>query len=280
MTAIDFYSLLKAERAKNKQKPTQSPQKIEFHFPLVSKPDDIAPFQIGTTPSIFYIPNWISTDEEVAIVRQIDTREDDEKGWQQLTRRRLKMYGGVPVNHSEGMLGEKIPEWVGTVFKELGKLEVFRVREKKLNHVLLNEYQDGMGIAAHKDGPLYEDLVAILNLEGTAVMNFFREKDKSPFQSVFLERRSLLIFMGDSYFDYYHHIQDKKEDHIDENIVNTHLAGVNVDDKICRGERRLSLTMRIVKFVVEKDLSVETPQQKEEMIRRERFFYQSISEKV
>jgi len=179
------------------------------------------------------------------------------------------------------MIPEKIPVWVQAIFDELQKLEIYSKREKKLNHVLLNEYQEGMGIDAHKDGPLYEDVVAILNLEGTAVMDFFLEKECSTKQSIFLDRRSLLIFMGDSYYNYYHAIEEKKFDKTDDNFINCNLSGINLNDIIERSERRLSLTMRIVKFVAVQDLSVtDSPQQKEEMLRRETFFYKSISEKI
>jgi len=280
MTAIDFHSLLRAEKIKQKASVSRIPNETNFQFPLTPKPDKITPFQVGTIPYLFYIPNWISREEEQEIVRKIDSKNDT-KTWQSLTRRRLKMYGGVPVNHSSGMIPEKIPVWTQAIFDELQKLEVYRTRGKKLNHVLLNEYQEGMGIDAHKDGPLYEDLVAILNLEGTAVMDFFQEKECSTKQSIFLERRSLLLFMGNTYHNYYHAIEEKKFDNIDDNIINCNLSGINLNDRIERGERRLSLTMRIVKFVAEQDLSVpESPQQKEEMKRREMFFYKSISEKI
>jgi len=43
------------------------------------------------------------------------------------------------------------------------------------NHVLLNEYQFGQGIASHKDGPLYHNVVAVLNLGSSAVIDFFSE---------------------------------------------------------------------------------------------------------
>jgi len=85
--------------------------------------------------------------------------------------------------------------------------------------------------------------------------------------------------MGEAYQNYYHEIEEKKFDKIENNVVNCNLAGIQFNDNIQRGERRLSLTIRTVKFVG--DLSVpETPQQKEEMFRRETFFYQSISEKI
>ena len=41
------------------------------------------------------------------------------------------------------------------------------------NHVLINSYNRGQGIAPHQDGPLYEPLVAILSLDGPALLQFW-----------------------------------------------------------------------------------------------------------
>jgi len=153
-------------------------------------------------------------------------------------------------------------------------------RKIKLNHVLLNEYQDGMGIAPHKDGLLYEDFVIVLSMGGNAVIDFFLKEDNSSRFSVCLASRSLLIFTGDVY-QYYHEITERSADTIDNFIVNCTETGLNVGSVIERGDRRLSLTIREVKRICDKDTNIpETAEQKEEMMRREQVFYSSISEKV
>jgi len=42
------------------------------------------------------------------------------------------------------------------------------------NHILLNSYEEGQGIAPHKDGPLYENKVAIISLGSADDLHFWR----------------------------------------------------------------------------------------------------------
>uniref|UniRef100_A0A6B2LER7 Fe2OG dioxygenase domain-containing protein n=1 Tax=Arcella intermedia TaxID=1963864 RepID=A0A6B2LER7_9EUKA len=238
----------------------------------------------------------MTPSEEESVVHNIDAKEQfatingksellsdtAATKWRSLTRRRLKMFGGVPVAYGGGMMPTPCPDWVMELFGIMEKIKRDLGREDKFNHVLLNQYNDGMGIGAHKDGPLYEDIVFVLNLGGPAAIKFFEnEKDKdSRSWSVFLEERSLLIFSGDAYNNFYHEIEDTQEDVIDSTFLNIPLTRVNIGDVIKRNPRRLSLTVRTVKLVSSVDSFMETPEQKAEMIRREQAFYQSISEKV
>jgi len=187
------------------------------------------------------------------------------------------MYGGVPVNHSNGMIPEKLPSWLEVIFCEIRKLGVFSTGP---NHVLLNEYLNGQGIGPHRDGPLYHNTAAVLSLGGSAVIEFLNQNTVS--HSLFLEGRSLLLFMDSAYDSLLHQIQDIKQDELHKDICNLHLLdGKKEGDTIPRGNSRLSLTMRtVVQVSGGSDFSERaiTPEEKHEMIRREAFFYKSISE--
>lgn len=47
------------------------------------------------------------------------------------------------------------------------------------DHVLINKYEPGEGILAHKDGPLYQPFVCILSLGSSAILNFSRKISKT-----------------------------------------------------------------------------------------------------
>lgn len=70
-----------------------------------------------------------------------------------LTRRKLKVYGGIPVLY-DGMVCcqftgthlqilEPMPKWVQSVINQLNKL---RPANLPGNHVLFNQYEEGQGI--------------------------------------------------------------------------------------------------------------------------------------
>lgn len=155
---------------------------------------------------------------------------------------------------------------------------------------------NGQGIGPHKDGPLYHNVAAVLSLGGSAVIDFFHEKNEENRESLFLEGRSLLVFIGDAYDSVFHEIKDTTQDKIHKNIVNLHLLKGKRDeikllhftetfqegDSIPRGNSRLSLTMRtVVQVSGSTDFAsrVTTPEEQQEMKRRAAFFYKSISEK-
>lgn len=59
-------------------------------------------------PSVFYIPSFLSEQEEDSILKQIDNTPKPK--WTQLSNRRLINYGGVP--HKNGMIAEDLPNWL------------------------------------------------------------------------------------------------------------------------------------------------------------------------
>jgi len=98
--------------------------------------------------------------------------------------------------------------------------------------------------------------------------------------SLFLEGRSLLIFSEQVYDNFFHRIVERNDDEIDNTIINRHLIGRKIGEVVPRSDSRLSLTMRTVIHVKPRDISLpESPEEKEEKLRRLAFFYRAISEK-
>ncbi|XP_029386724.1 putative RNA/DNA demethylase ALKBH6 [Echeneis naucrates] len=100
----------------------------------------------GALPTVYYIPDFISEDEESYLLQQV--YKSPKTKWTQLSGRRLQNWGGLP--HPKGMLVEKIPDWLQTYCEKISSLGAFS--GKKANHVLMNEYKPGEGIMHHQSG--------------------------------------------------------------------------------------------------------------------------------
>lgn len=119
--------------------------------------------RIGTTPTIFYVPNFISEVEEeeimartysnaasasTAAATQTQTQQTQQSGadadtWVTLTSRRLKCWGGQP---GEEFKPEPLPGWVEALCDALVRRKVF-TPEDRPNHVLLNGEEQAVGRA-------------------------------------------------------------------------------------------------------------------------------------
>ncbi|KAG2381438.1 hypothetical protein C9374_006427 [Naegleria lovaniensis] len=274
---------------------------------------DLSKYKLEATgiDSIYYIGEFISKEEEKALVDAIYQDDDkkelnygEKKSWVSLSKRRLKNLGGVP--HPSGMYLENLPKYICDFNKVLYQsgldVEQFVQEEEQMessllvqdktaqlsqqasyNQVLLNEYQCGKGIRPHKDGPLYSDVALVLSLQTTCLIDFYAEKPKAEYDeipaniacNVFLQPRSLLIFCGKAYTDYFHGVRDVDRDEIDSTkCMNMNQANVEHAQVIPRGTTRLSLTIRKVRRVVSE--KVFTSHEAEEIERRRKWWEQAI----
>lgn len=251
MTSIDFDGMLKAARLKVRASiasPSSSSTlraSSSVLFPSRSgTPIDLAPYKIDRQPrDIYYIPNYITESEENDLKQQIYA---DKEPWHQLPQRRLKNIGGVPTSSSSGMIPREIPPYASSFFKLLSKDGLF---EQNPNHILLNEYSHGKGIAMHKDGSLYHPCVAVLSLCGPALIQFHADPKEPSILSLLLLPRSLLLFSASAYTDYWHIIPTQDTDVLDETCANLHLLNGEyiIGQSVPRSDDvRLSLTVRSV----------------------------------
>ena len=105
----------------------------------------------GELGDVFYIPGFLAEAEARDLLARID--EMPEASWTDLRRRHLQNHGGIP--HPDGMQEEPVPAFVQQVFRALVEAGVFPP-DQPPNHVLINSYRSGQGIAPHQDGPLYK----------------------------------------------------------------------------------------------------------------------------
>ncbi|CAM9536262.1 unnamed protein product [Pylaiella littoralis] len=255
MTSLDFQSLLKQEKARQRAEFVQQNQTaVQPHHDSVAAnlrrdaearvppdgglgrtqpsppcfvdlverlPLDMEKMRVGDTPSIFYVPDFISEAEEQEIrtrtyARDVDADASDE--WVSLRSRRLKCWGGQP---GESFRPEPLPPWVGALCDLLVVRKVF-AEEDRPNHVLLNEYQPGQGIMAHTDGPFYRPRTATLSLGSDAIMHFSPRLaaadvgrpgvQSQPQASLVLRPRCLVVFADDAYSRQLHGIDAVREE--------------------------------------------------------------------
>ncbi|XP_015599535.1 alpha-ketoglutarate-dependent dioxygenase alkB homolog 6 [Cephus cinctus] len=201
-------------------------------------------------PSAYYIPNFISEDEEKEIIKKVNAAPLPK--WTQLSHRRLQNWGGIP--HPKGMIAEKIPDWLQKYVDKISNLGVFDVNTLP-NHVLINEYLPNQGIMAHSDGPLFHPTVTTISCGSHTVLEFYKrintdnvEKEAELEFSFFLEPRSLLILQNELYSNYLHSIAERKSDIITKcSIKNIDLCSNDYKEgQAIERETRLSLTIRHV----------------------------------
>nr|XP_008534459.1 PREDICTED: alpha-ketoglutarate-dependent dioxygenase alkB homolog 6 isoform X3 [Equus przewalskii]XP_008534460.1 PREDICTED: alpha-ketoglutarate-dependent dioxygenase alkB homolog 6 isoform X3 [Equus przewalskii] len=103
----------------------------------------LEPFRVEQAPPvIYYVPDFISKDEEEYLLRQVFNAPKPK--WTQLSGRKLQNWGGLP--HPRGMVPERLPLWLQRYVDKVSDLSLFG--GLPANHVLVNQYLPGEGIMA------------------------------------------------------------------------------------------------------------------------------------
>lgn len=232
------------ERSKKKQEamkvssfsssfPTISPRSHDGAVASVSTPPfhvDLAPFRIAShIDALYYIPNYISENEEQQIIDLVQHTPDPFKS--KLQKRTCQEWGGSLCEACEKSFvsDSNLPKWVQQTM-DMQVYDGIFTPTTFPNSVRIHEYQADEGIGPHTDGPIYIPLVTVLSAASTSVMHFYPPNAKpyddpmqhyrdtfqfedgaigarQPLVSVVLEPRSLLIFSGKGgYFTYPHGI--------------------------------------------------------------------------
>ncbi|KAJ2903924.1 hypothetical protein MKZ38_009088 [Zalerion maritima] len=228
----------------------------------ISIPKCLQDAKIATLPSTaYYIPNFISPEEEDALLHKVSTAPKPR--WKQLTHRRLQTWPSDLVNNK--LIDAPLPTWLtDPVITRLMSIPVYSYDDKNLfvesphkqpNHVLINEYPSGIGIMPHKDGAAYHPVVCTVSLGASLCLNIYQSKedgalDPQPAFRILQEPRSLLITTDDLYTEFLHGIADIYED---TNLSETTVANWNLlrsswsfKDGTNRRDIRTSLTYRDV----------------------------------
>lgn len=193
-------------------------------------------------PTVYYIPKFITEDEESLIIKNVYSVPKPK--WTVLSNRRLQDYGGVP--HEKGMIPEEIPSWLQTYMKKIDELNVFE--GKKSNQVLINEYLPGQGIMPHTDGPIFSPTITTITCGSHTVLEFLENNEnRKKVCGLLLERLSLVIIKDDMYSKYLHSICERTDDIITSTCVNLlHCGNKYSINETLKRETRISVTIRNV----------------------------------
>lgn len=207
---------------------------------------DLSNFRVlSVPPTVYYIPNFISQEEEEYILKNVYSVPKPK--WTCLSNRRLQDYGGVP--HEKGMIPEKMPSWLQVYVDKIANLNIFD--GQRPNQVLVNEYLPGQGIMPHTDGPLFFPIVTTISCGSHTVLEFLENNEKrAKICDLLLERCSLVIIKDDMYTKYLHSIREVDEDLVAgcANLDNC-MQKYSLNEKLKR-DTRVSLTIRNVPKVL------------------------------
>ena len=179
-------------------------------------------------PGLALYPDYVTADEESAIVALIDTQS-----WLTDLKRRVQHYGyrydyKRRVVEPATRLGP-LPSWLAAFATRFVADGIVHAAP---NQVIINEYLPGQGIAAHIDSTAsFGDTIVSLSLLSPCVMTFTQPASQKKV-SLLLAPRSLLAMREDARYHWAHAIASRKGDMYE-------------GQKIPRG-RRISLTFRNV----------------------------------
>ena len=193
---------------------------MSYLFSIETPPPDI--------PGLTYIPDFISCEEETALLESIDNAP-----WRHDLKRRVQHYGyhydyKARAVTAEAYLGP-LPAWLQPLAQRLKTDNLF---PRLPDQAIVNDYLPGQGIAPHIDcAPCFDNTIASLTLGSAAMMQFTHPATKER-QAIYLKERSLIVLSGTARYEWQHGIPARKSDVVD-------------GFKIPR-ERRVSLTFRNV----------------------------------
>jgi alkylated DNA repair dioxygenase AlkB len=186
---------------------------METLFPTPNTIDDLP-----AIPGLRYLPDYVTAAEERALVTAIDRLP-----WNTEWRRRRQPYGA---GYGTNTAAPPIPDWGRRL---ADRLYADGITPEPFDHLLVNEYLPGQGIAPHRDYAPFGRTVVSLSLLSACVMDF-RHPPTGRRECLLLEPRSLLVLSDAARFEWEHGIAPRKRDV---------WHGLRVDRR-----RRVSVTLR------------------------------------
>ena len=176
-----------------------APPKSEDHAEPRRAADAISGFKL--------IDDFLTEAEETQIVSEID-RVD----WSTELQRRVQHYGWQYDYKSRQVAPSMhigpLPDWAARVAERLVEHGYFR--EGPPDQLIVNEYCENQGIAAHIDSPgSFAGVVAMISLLETWEMEFRKRRSKAKITHK-LGRRSATILTGEARYQWTHEIPKRK----------------------------------------------------------------------
>jgi alkylated DNA repair dioxygenase AlkB len=164
-------------------------------FPPAVTATDVPPI-----PGLRYLPEYLSGEDEQAVAAAVDGLS-----WDTAWRRRRQPYG-AGYGRSGG--APSIPAWGRRL---AARLFADGVTAEPFDHMLVNEYLPGQGIAPHRDYAPFGRTVASLSLLSACVMEF-RQPPTGRRERLLLLPRSLLVMSDEARYEWEHGIAPRQRD--------------------------------------------------------------------
>jgi len=163
-------------------------------------------FEPQLPPGLLYIPEWLSQLEHDAALQEVDSLPFDES-----LSRRVQHYG-AKYDYSFAKVDERgtapeIPPCLSKIGERLLNEGFF---EAEPDQVIVNEYLEDQGIAAHIDRLTFGEAVATVSLLEMWPMDFVGPDGEKL--EVLLGVRSLAVMQGESRKTWTHAIPKRKTD--------------------------------------------------------------------
>jgi alkylated DNA repair protein (DNA oxidative demethylase) len=158
-----------------------------------------------------YAPEFISAEEEQAVIKQIEKLEFAEIRMHGVVAKRRVVHFGRGYEYDNAALAPapNIPEFLRSLQKRVGD---FAARDPDdCAEVLVTEYPEGAPIGWHRDAPVFGTIVGV-SLLSECTMHFRRwpveknEAKRSKSLAQVLEPRSVYMLRGPSRTRWQHHI--------------------------------------------------------------------------
>ncbi|MFC4308888.1 alpha-ketoglutarate-dependent dioxygenase AlkB [Steroidobacter flavus] len=165
-------------------------------------------------PGLIYREDFITLDEEQALLSEIRRLPLKEAQYQQYTaRRRTVNYGfSYDYTHLEAKVAPAIPDFLTPLRTRAA--EWLGVQPEDFVQALVAEYQPGTPLGWHRDVPDYEKVVGI-SLAGHARLRFrpypWSPEKKSQVFALELAPRSAYILRDQARWGWQHHVPPTKE---------------------------------------------------------------------
>ena len=161
---------------------------------------------------LVYRPDFLSAEEEAALLADADALDFDEITMRGQTARRTAKHYGYDYDYEQyGRLtpGEPLPEWLLPLRDRAGVLA--GVAGDELAEALVQRYPPGATMGWHRDAPMFGTVVGI-SLGGSCRMRFQRGKgeDRRVFE-LELAPRSAYVLAGKARTAWQHSIPPTKE---------------------------------------------------------------------
>lgn len=189
---------------------------------------DIEEQQAPAIEGLQYIPEFITQDEERALIESID-----QNPWLTDLKRRVQHYGykydyKARSVTNDAYIGE-LPDWIVPIAQRLHEQGIF---EHLPDQAIVNEYEPGQGISAHIDCvPCFGGTIVSASLNSGATMQFTNARTGKK-EELYLQERSVIVLQGPARYEWTHAIPGRKSDVV---------SGVKVERS-----RRISITFRIM----------------------------------